>query len=177
MTDAQRRAAAKQFAADWAGKGYEKGHSQTFWLSLLQKVYGVSEPDKFINFEDQIMLDHTSFIDGYIPSTQDVYKRQGKATEIIESCGLDTGTFSAFKGPWGIFSLCRTEDIDDLMSVFDVTRLHLVASDGYTNHIRETIDNMDDGMYELYLKYHLAVCERRDMLGISHHTLDIFRKD
>ena len=51
MTDAQRRAAAKQFAADWAGKGYEKGHSQTFWLALLQKVYGVVEPDKFINFE------------------------------------------------------------------------------------------------------------------------------
>ena len=48
MTDTQRRAAAKQFAADWQGKGYEKGHSQTFWLSLLQKVYGVEEPDKFI---------------------------------------------------------------------------------------------------------------------------------
>ena len=69
MTDTQRRAAAKQFAADWQGKGYEKGHSQTFWLSLLQKVYGVEEPDKFITFEDQIMLDHTSFIDGFIPST------------------------------------------------------------------------------------------------------------
>ena len=41
MTDTQRRAAAKQFAADWQGKGYEKGHSQTFWLALLQKVYGV----------------------------------------------------------------------------------------------------------------------------------------
>ena len=50
MTDTQRRAAAKQFAADWQGKGYEKGHSQTFWLSLLQKVYGVEEPDKFITF-------------------------------------------------------------------------------------------------------------------------------
>ena len=69
MTDTQRRAAAKQFAADWQGKGYEKGHSQTFWLSLLQKVYGVEEPDKFITFEDQIMLDHTSFIHGFIPST------------------------------------------------------------------------------------------------------------
>ena len=65
MTDTQCRAAAKQFAADWQGKGYEKGHSQTFWLSLLQKVYRVEEPDKFITFEDQIMLDHTSFIDGY----------------------------------------------------------------------------------------------------------------
>lgn len=69
MTDAQQRAAAKQFAADWAGKGYEKGHSQPFWLSLLQKVYGVAEPEKFITFEDQIMLDHTSFVDGHIPTT------------------------------------------------------------------------------------------------------------
>ena len=69
MTDAQQRAAAKQFAADWAGKGYEKGHSQPFWLSLLKKVYGVAEPEKFITFEDQIMLDHTSFVDGHIPTT------------------------------------------------------------------------------------------------------------
>lgn len=69
MIDSRQRSAAKQFAADWAGKGYEKGQSQVFWLSLLQKVYGVSEPDKFITFEDQIMLDHTSFIDGFIAST------------------------------------------------------------------------------------------------------------
>ena len=62
MTDTQRRAAAKQFAADWAGKGYEKGHSQTFWLSLLQKVYEGPKPDKFITFENQVVLDHTSFI-------------------------------------------------------------------------------------------------------------------
>ena len=33
MTDTQRHAAAKQFAADWRGKGYEKDHSLTFWLS------------------------------------------------------------------------------------------------------------------------------------------------
>lgn len=77
MTDAQQRAAAKQFAADWAGKGYEKGHSQTFWLALLQKVYGVEEPDKFISFEDQIMLDHTSFIDAFIPSTHVLIEQKG----------------------------------------------------------------------------------------------------
>ena len=77
MTDAQQRSAAKQFAADWAGKGYEKGHSQTFWLALLSKVYGVAEPDKFITFEDQIMLDHTSFIDGFIPSTHVLIEQKG----------------------------------------------------------------------------------------------------
>ena len=81
MTDVQQRAAARQFAADWAGKGSEKGHSQTFWLSLLQKVYGVAEPDKFIVFEDQVMLDHTSFIDGFIPTTH----------VLIEQKSLDKG--------------------------------------------------------------------------------------
>ena len=82
MTDTQRRAAAKQFAADWQGKGYEKGHSQTFWLSLLQKVYGVEEPDKFITFEDQIMLDHTSLIDGFIPSTHVLIEQKSLGKEL-----------------------------------------------------------------------------------------------
>ena len=82
MTDTQRRAAAKQFAADWQGKGYEKGHSQTFWLSLLQKVYGVEEPDKFITFEDQIMLDHTSFIVGFIPSTHVLIEQKSLGKEL-----------------------------------------------------------------------------------------------
>lgn len=82
MTDTQRRAAAKQFAADWQGKGYEKGHSQTFWLSLLQKVYGVEEPDKFITFEDQIMLDHTSFIDGFISSTHVLIEQKSLGKEL-----------------------------------------------------------------------------------------------
>jgi hypothetical protein len=82
MTDTQRRAAAKQFSADWQGKGYEKGHSQTFWLSLLQKVYGVEEPDKFITFEDQIMLDHTSFIDGFIPSTHVLIEQKSLGKEL-----------------------------------------------------------------------------------------------
>ncbi len=34
MTDVQQRAAAKEFAVDWQGKGYEKGYSQTFCHSI-----------------------------------------------------------------------------------------------------------------------------------------------
>ena len=58
MTDAERRFAAKQFAADWQGRGDEKQETQTFWLALLQKVYGVSEPDKFISFEKTVNEDN-----------------------------------------------------------------------------------------------------------------------
>lgn len=82
MTDAQQRAAAKQFAADWKGRGYEKGESQPFWLSLLQKVYGVEEPEKFITFEDQVHLDHTSFIDGSIPTTHVLIEQKGLGKDL-----------------------------------------------------------------------------------------------
>ena len=70
MNDVEQRSAAKKFAVDWEGKGYEKGQSQAFWLTLLHDVYGVTEPAKYINFEDQVKLDHTSFIDGYIETTK-----------------------------------------------------------------------------------------------------------
>ncbi|MEL7658205.1 MAG: type IIL restriction-modification enzyme MmeI, partial [Bacillota bacterium] len=58
------RNAAKEFAAFWKGKGYEKGESQIFWINLLRDVYGVEKPHEFIIFEDQVHLDRTSFIDG-----------------------------------------------------------------------------------------------------------------
>lgn len=57
------------FVAHWTGKGYEKGESQPFWLDLLHAL-GVEAPAQFIEYEQQVHLDHTAFIDGYIPSTK-----------------------------------------------------------------------------------------------------------
>ena len=36
---------------------------------------------------------------------------------------------------------------------------------------------MDDAMFELYLKDHYSVCEREDMVGLTLHSLDIFKKE
>ena len=84
MTDAERRAAAKQFAADWKGRGDEKQETQTFWMALLSKVFGIAEPDKFIDFERRVEVDDvrtgkrtTKFIDGYIPATRVLIEQKG----------------------------------------------------------------------------------------------------
>lgn len=69
MTDKEQKAAAKSFINEWKGKGYEKGESQSFWLSLIRNVFGIDKPEQFITFEDQVKLDHTSFIDVIIPAT------------------------------------------------------------------------------------------------------------
>ena len=79
----QAQAAAK-FAADWEGRGYEKGENQTFWLMLLEKVYGVTEPDKYIVFEDQVHLDHTSFIDGSIEATHVLIEQKSLGKDLMQ---------------------------------------------------------------------------------------------
>jgi len=90
---------------------------------------------------------------------------------------IDPVTFKASSDPAELFQLYRKEDIDKLMAVFPVTRLHYVGTDLATNYMRQTIDEMDDALFDLYLRYHFAICERSDLVGASHHILDIFRKD
>ena len=92
MTDSQQRAAAKAFAAFWKGTGYEKGESQSFWLSLLRDVYGVEHPEQFIIFEEQVHLDHTSFIDGTIPSTKVLIEQKGLNKDMKKPIKQSDGT-------------------------------------------------------------------------------------
>lgn len=82
MTDAERRNAAKDFSADWLGRGDEKQDTQSFWLSLLQQVFAVEEPAKFISFEVPVKLSHTSFIDGFIRETRVLIEQKGQDIDL-----------------------------------------------------------------------------------------------
>ena len=77
MTDVQQRAAAKDFTKYWTGRGDEKQETQRFWIDLLRNVYGVEEPEKAIEFEYPVKLDHVSFIDGYIRETRVLIEQKG----------------------------------------------------------------------------------------------------
>lgn len=92
MNDVEQRKAAKEFAAYWQGKGYEKGQSQPFWLSLLNKVYGVENPEQFISFENQVHLDHTSFIDGYISETKVMIEQKSIKKDLLAPIKQSDGT-------------------------------------------------------------------------------------
>ena len=89
---------------------------------------------------------------------------------------VDFETFKASSDPAELFQLYRIEDIDALMENFATQRLHFVGTDMATNYMRPTIDEMDDAFFDLFLQYHFTICERQDMVGVSHHFLDIFRK-
>ncbi len=89
---------------------------------------------------------------------------------------VDPVTFKAASDPAELFELYRREDIDALMEKFSTQRLHYVGTDMATNYMRQTIDDMEEELFQMYLRYHFAICERADLVGASHHILDVHRK-
>lgn len=92
MNDLEIKKQAKEFANFWADKGYEKGQSQVFWLTLLNKVLGVDNPEQYISFEDKVMLDHTSFIDGYISATHVLIEQKSRDRDLRKAIRQADGT-------------------------------------------------------------------------------------
>ena len=84
--------AAAAFAKRWEGRGYEKGESQTFWIELLTEIFGVESPSVFITFEQQAQLDHTSFIDGMIPSTHVMIEQKSLGKDLRQAIKQSDGT-------------------------------------------------------------------------------------
>lgn len=92
LNEQERRKAARAFAEYWKDKGYEKGDSQKFWLELLGTVYGVENASHYIEFEDQVHLDHTSFIDGYIPETKVLIEQKGLGKDLRKAIRQSDGS-------------------------------------------------------------------------------------
>ena len=89
---------------------------------------------------------------------------------------MNMETFHPHVQPSEVFTLHHVSEIDDLMSGFDVERLHLVGTDMFTGYIEDVVSGMDERVFRLWVDYTYSICERPDLLGVSNHLLDIFRK-
>ena len=103
--------------------------------------------------------------------------KNNRINKLIKDGEFDPVSLEAYFPPHGIFKVYTKDEIFDLTKILNVERLHFVATDGYTCHMKEAVDKMDEKTYELYLRYHFKTCERQDLVGISHHTLDVLRKE
>lgn len=85
MNSSQKQAA-KSFIKEWSGKGYEKGETQRFWLSLLHNVFGIDDPTKMMEFEIPVKTfakdKGSDFIDGYITSTNVLIEQKGSHVDL-----------------------------------------------------------------------------------------------
>ena len=151
----------------------------TLLLGPMYHLYTVEDQKKALSEAIRVTKRGGIIFAAYCNSDLTMYqycfgKRMIRATAEQEK--MDMETFKLFSLPEDIFQLYRKEDVDSLMRDFDVTRLHYVGTDMLAHLMRGKFAELDDEEFEIYMKYHLSICERGDMVGATNHMLDIFRK-
>lgn len=90
--------------------------------------------------------------------------------------GKLTEKFQSVSSEEDLYDYVRIEEIDKLYQAAGLERQQIIAADGPANYLRPVLNAMDEETYQLFLSYHLATCERQDLIGASAHTVDILKK-
>ena len=78
--------------------------------------------------------------------------------------------------PKEVFAMFHIDEFNEYMDELPVDHLHTVATDGLAPMFRELFNEIDDEVYNEWLKYHFATCERKDLIGFSSHIIYIGKK-
>lgn len=78
--------------------------------------------------------------------------------------------------PEEVFCAFRIDEFNNLMKEFNVERLKSVATDGLSTILRDSVNNLSDEEFKVFVDYHQTICEREDLQGYSSHMLYICKK-
>ena len=101
--------------------------------------------------------------------------KQNHIKECIEN-GKLTNDFHCISEAEDLYDYVRLEDIERLNDDAGLERIKIISADGPSDYIRSVLNDMDEETFELFVEYHLATCERPELLGACAHTIDILRK-
>ena len=91
---------------------------------------------------------------------------EGKLTADFHTTGDDDQLYTYF----------RLEDINALAEEADLERVKIFAADGAADYMRRELNALSEADFQHFLDYHLATCERLELLGASSHVVDVLRK-
>lgn len=98
--------------------------------------------------------------------------RQNKIKECMERKSL-TEDFHQIPVESDLYSYLRLEDINELNQLTGLRREKIIAADGAADYIRRELNALDEESFNYFIQYHLANCERPELLGASSHLVDI----
>lgn len=132
----------------------------------IEEAIRVTKPGGKIFFAF-ILFDLTMLTWGF--QQKNIYDNYGKNKQVSEK-------FTPNNDEKLIFNMRYYNEVKEIMNKFDIKKLHYVATDGIGRTIKDIINEMTDEEYKLYIKYHLSICEREDLIGYSGHILSIAEK-
>lgn len=100
--------------------------------------------------------------------------KQNKIKECVERASL-TEDFHQIPTEDDLYCYLRLEDINELNQLTGLKREKIIAADGAADYIRRELNALDQESFDWFIKYHLANCERPELLGASSHLVDILK--
>lgn len=144
----------------------------------LYHLHGEEEKLRALTEAKRVLQPGGVLLAAYIMNEFSVITYAFKERHIKESLGagmLDE-SFHCTRKANELYSMVRLEDIGKLNEKAGLERIQIIASDGAANYMRPFLNALDQEEFEYFLEYHLATCERMDLMGAAGHTVDILRK-
>ena len=143
-------------------------YSEEDQLAALNEAYRITKPGGkvFIAFISVYAIMYTNYL--------------------IERCGdmkfgmeeNYTEDYKVKHFPEQIFTGFDVTEFEELVDKTQLKRIKTLATDGVIELVELGSDdfNLSDENFEVYKNYHLAMCEKRELLGCSNHLLVICEK-
>ncbi len=100
--------------------------------------------------------------------------KQRHIREVL-AAGKLSADYHTVAGEDELYTYLRLEDIDSLREEAGLERIKIIAADGAADYLRRELNALDEEEFAAFLSYHLATCERPELLGASSHLIDILR--
>ena len=148
----------------------------TLVLGPMYHLFTKEEQKKAITEAIQVTKKGGLIYFAYITNDAVVLKVLLLEHKLLEYRDKHDEKFRLVNSPEQIFNLFLIKDFEEMMKDTNTVCLHEVATDGIAQAMQMYIDHLSEEEFEEWIKYHLANCERKDLMGYSTHVLHICQK-
>ncbi len=160
----------------------KKLEDNTFDITLLfgpmYHLFGKEDKLKALSEARRVTKPGGILLVAYCMNEYSVLTYAFKEKHILECVkeGRFTEDFQTLSQPEHLYDYMRIDNIDALNQELNLTRLQIISPDGAANYMRPFLNALSEEEFKYFMEYHLATCERQDLIGAGAHTLDILRK-
>ena len=152
---------------------------ETFDITLLfgpmYHLFGQEDKVKALKEAARITRKGGFILVAYVMNEYGVITYAFKERHIKECMeqGRLTEDFHTISSEQDLYDYVRLEDITRVNEAAGCERVKIVTPDGPANYIRQFVNQLDEEEYEMFYRYHLATCERADLLGAADISISV----
>lgn len=156
--------------------------NDTFDMTLLfgpmYHLFGSSDKEKALLEAKRVTKPGGIILVAYCMNEYSVLTYAFKEQHILECLDQNrfTDDYHTISTKENLYDYVRLEDINSLNEACSLKRLQIISPDGPANYIRPFLNQLSEEEFRHFINYHLATCERQDLIGAGAHTLDILQK-